>query len=144
MPILVPAGRPNGPVASSCERGERPGTPTPGRHRNPYVAGPPPPAMADTAETLRESPVDFSTAVAYALHPEMRRLIILYVVGTVLLPVGFQGLIGPGVTGVASLRLFESVLGVLGVIVGATLLFAGLVGAIFKLVTDANRLAVAE
>lgn len=100
--------------------------------------------MADPAETLRESPVDFSTAVAYALHPEMRRLIILYVVGTVLLPVGFQSLIGPGLTGVPALRLFEGVLGVLGVIVGATLLFAGLFGAVFKLVTDANRLAAAE
>lgn len=98
--------------------------------------------MADPEEILPESPVDFESAVAYALHPEMRRLIILYVVGTVLLPVGLAMFLDPGY---AFLELVVGRLIGLGIaIVGATFLFAGLVGAVFKLVTDANLLAAEE
>ncbi|MFT4957605.1 MAG: hypothetical protein ACI9PP_002049 [Halobacteriales archaeon] len=108
---------------------------------NDYRAGDSVLGMADPEEILPESPVDFETAVAYALHPEMRRLIILYVVGAVLLPVGLSLFLNPG------FGYWEQVVGrLLGLLVaigGATFLFAGLVGAIFKLVTDANLL-VAE
>lgn len=95
--------------------------------------------MVEPEETLSESPVDFESAVAYALHPQMRRLIILYVVGSVMLPTGLALFLDPGY------GFFPQVLGRLfglGVaVLGATFLFAGLVGAVFKLVTDANLLA---
>ena len=98
--------------------------------------------MAEPEDVLSESPVDFESAVAYALHPEMRRLIIMYVVGAVLLPTGLALFLDPGY------GMFTQVLGRLiglGVaVVGATFLFAGLVGAAFKVVTDANLLAAAD
>ncbi len=97
--------------------------------------------MADPAETIRSSPVDFATAVAYALHPEMRRLILLYVVGALVLPAGLRLLLGPSLTGGPELRLFWGLVGLVVAVAGATFLFAGVVGAVFKLVTDANRLA---
>lgn len=98
--------------------------------------------MTDPAETIAESPVDYSTAVGYALHMEMRRLLLTSVAGTLVLSVGVDLFLGgrfvggPGVAG--------WVLGLLLTVVGATLLFAGLVGAAVKLVTDANRLAAAS
>lgn len=98
--------------------------------------------MAQPEDTLRESPIDFDTAVAYALHPEMRRLLILYVVGAVLLPIGLSMFgggfdLGPGVVP----QLLSMVAGLLVTLVAAVFLFAGLVGAVFKLVTDANIVA---
>lgn len=65
--------------------------------------------MAEPEDTLRNSPVDFDSAVAYALHPEMRRVIGLAIA-----------------------------------LVGAIFLFGGLVGAAFKLVADANFLAMEQ
>ena len=97
--------------------------------------------MAEPPAELTESPVDFETAVAYALSPVMRRLIILYVVGVLLLPVGMGLFLGPGPLNVL-LGVVVKVLGLVLAVAGAALLFAGLVGAAFKLVTDANRLAV--
>lgn len=93
--------------------------------------------MAAPEETLRDSPVDFDSAVAFALQPVMRRLIIVYVVGALLLPFGLSMFLSPtAIAGVVS-----RVVGLVLAVVGATLLFAGLVGAAFKIVADANILA---
>jgi hypothetical protein len=100
--------------------------------------------MADPEDTLRDSPVDFDSAVAYALHPEMRRLLILYVVGTLLLPVGLGLFFDPGLFAPELLRVVRRVIGLGIALVGATFLFGGLVGAAFKLVADANILAMKE
>lgn len=97
------------------------------------------PDMADFEDTLRDSPVNFQFAVAYALHPEMRRLIILHIVGVLLLSAGLSLYLGPTFFGV-----IDRVIGLVVVIVGATFLFGGLVGALFKLVTDANLLAMKQ
>jgi len=109
--------------------------------------------MAAPEETLRESPVDFDSAVAFALQPVMRRLIILYLVGTLLLPVGYSAFVAPtaisGIIGRALVLvaptaisgIIERAIGLVVALVGATLLFAGLVGAVFKIVVDANILA---
>lgn len=99
--------------------------------------------MPEPEETLRDSPVDFEAAVAYALHPEMRRLIILYVVGILLLPVGLGAFVNPPFA-TLPVELVVRVVGLILAVVGATLLFGGLVGAAFKLVTDANRLAAKQ
>lgn len=100
--------------------------------------------MTNPEGRLRESPVDFDTAVAYALHPEMRRLIILYIVGLIVTPVGLGMFLNPAATTGFPMNLVVRLVGLALAIVGATLLFGGLVGAAFKLVVDANRLASAE
>lgn len=99
--------------------------------------------MAPPPDRLTESPVDFETALAYALQPEMRRLIILYLVGILLLPLGLELFTG-GALHMLVLGILTRVIGLVLAIVGATLLFGGLIGAAFKLVTDANRVALAE
>lgn len=99
--------------------------------------------MSEPEGTVRDSPVDFEVAVAYALHPEMRRLVILYVVGILLLPVGLGAFLNPPFA-VLPVEVLVRVVGLALAVVGATLLFGGLVGAAFKLVTDANRLAAAQ
>jgi hypothetical protein len=96
--------------------------------------------MTEPEEILRDSPVDFDSAVAYALHPEMRRLLILYVAGTALLPVGLAAFLDPPFVGF----IFEVVVRLIGLVltvVAAAFLFGGVVGAAFKVVTDANVLA---
>lgn len=85
---------------------------------------------------VQESPVGFEYAVAYALHPDMRRLIILYIVGTLLLPTGISWIIAPPIVPFVGI-----VLGIIVSIIGAIFLFGGLVGTLFKLVTDANIMA---
>lgn len=100
--------------------------------------------MPDPEQTLRDSPVDFDSAVAYALHPEMRRLIILYVVGSILLPTGLAVFLDPSQFEAFMVRIVRQAIGLLVAILGATFLFGGLVGAAFKLVTDANILAAEE
>lgn len=100
--------------------------------------------MADLADTLKDSPVDFETAVAYTLHPEMRRLIILYVVGILLLPVGLEMFLTAGRFHTFVGAILEWVVGLVLAIVGAALLFAGLIGTAFKVITDANRIAVEQ
>lgn len=97
--------------------------------------------MSQPEATLSESPVDFESAVAYALHPEMRRLILLYIVGALLLPIGLSTFLGPNHFPMVQLILFKGI-GLIIALIGATLLFGGLIGAIFKLVTDANLLAM--
>lgn len=100
--------------------------------------------MAEPEDTLSDSPVDFDSAVAYALHPEMRRLIILYVVGAMLLPVGVAAFLNPPPFTALVIELVLRVVGLVIAVVGATFLFGGLVGATFKLVTDANVLATKQ
>ena len=91
----------------------------------------------DTPKTaVQESPVGFDYAVAYALHPDMRRLIILYIVGTLLLPTGISWILAPPIVPFVGI-----VLGIIVSVVGAVFLFGGLVGTLFKLVTDANIMA---
>lgn len=97
--------------------------------------------MAQPEDTLRESPIDFDTAVAYALHPEMRRLLILYVVGAILLPVGLTMFDGRGIGLGGIPDLVVVLVGLLVTVVAAIFFFAGLVGAAFKLVADANMIA---
>lgn len=99
--------------------------------------------MAEPEATLRESVVDFDSAIGYALQPVMRRLIIVYIVGTLLLPVGLTAFIDPAGYQVFG-NVVERVLGLALAVVGATLLFGGLVGAVFKLVADANSLAAKQ
>lgn len=96
--------------------------------------------MPEPEETLRDSPVDFDSAVGYALQPVMRRLIIVYVVGSLLLPVGLSMFLSP----TEIVGLVSRLAGLVVALVGAVLLFAGLVGAAFKLVTDANLLAAEQ
>lgn len=102
--------------------------------------------MTEPEDTLRDSPIDFGSAVAYAFHPEMRRLLILFIVGVILLPFGlemFLDLNSPRLhRGLA--EIVWRVVGLVVAIVGATFLFGGLIGAVFKLVTDANLLARTE
>lgn len=92
--------------------------------------------MSSPKTIATASPVGFEEAVAYALHPAMRRLIILYLVGTLLVPTGLSWLLQPPI-----LPVIGNVVGLVVTIVGAVFLFGGLVGTLFKLVTDANLLA---
>jgi hypothetical protein len=99
--------------------------------------------MSSTESILQNSPVDFETAVAYALQPDMRRLVIVYLFGGVLTTAGLSLFLDPGfVTFVV--EVVVRVVGIVLAVVGAAMLFGGLIGAAFKLVTDANRLAAAE
>jgi len=96
--------------------------------------------MVEPPAELTDSPIDFGTAVAYALQPEMRRLIILYVVGVLMVPLGLELFLEGGLY-VTLLGLLTRLIGLVLTVIGATLLFGGLIGAAFKLVTDANRTA---
>lgn len=55
--------------------------------------------MPEPEDTLRESPIDFHSAVAYALHPDKRRLIVIIIAGALLLPTGLSMLLGPPILG---------------------------------------------
>ena len=98
-------------------------------------------SIAEPEDTLRDSPVDFDSAVAYALHPEMRRLIIRHIIGTLLLPVGTALFISPGVVPEFAAGLVRRLIGLAVALIGATFFVGGLVVAAFKLVADANILA---
>ena len=96
--------------------------------------------MSSAESVLRDSPVDFETAVAYALQPDMRRLVIVYLLGSVLTTAGLSLFLDPGFLAFF-VELLVRVLGIVLAVVGAAMLFGGLIGAAFKIVTDANRLA---
>lgn len=101
--------------------------------------------MANPETILGSSPADFNSSMAYALHGDMRRLLITAIVGSLLLPIGMAEFLQPQFffegTGELLVRRLVGLLVALG---GATLLFGGLVGALFKLVTDAMILAHAQ
>ncbi len=72
----------------------------------------------------------------------MRRLIILYIVGTLLLPIGLKMFLRPGLYAFGFAAIFvRRVIGLIITLVGATFFVSGLIGAAFKLVTDANIIA---
>lgn len=108
------------------------------------------------SEPLTDSPVDFQTAVAYALQPTMRRLVIVYLVGGLLLSTGTTGFLGSGISRAFealvnglnvlyfTVEILQAAVSLLAAIVGAALLFGGLIGALFKIVVDANRVAAAN
>jgi len=110
--------------------------------------------MTEPEETLLESPIDFNPAVAYALHPEMRRLIIIYIVGTLLVPIGLSMFLGPPLSGEIARVLIEGafyselavsimrrVIGLIMTLIGAVSFIRGLVSTAFKFVADANSMA---
>lgn len=99
--------------------------------------------MSSTESVLRNSPVDFETAVAYALQPDMRRLVIVYLFGGVLTTAGLSLFLDPGFVAFV-VEVVVRIVGIVLAVVGAAMLFGGLIGAAFKLVTDANRLAAVE
>lgn len=96
----------------------------------------------DPEEILGDSPADFDSSFAYALHSEMRRLLIVAILGLLVFPTGLAMFFDPGFflegTGEEFVR---RVVGLLLALAGAGLLFGGLVGALFKLITDANIVA---
>ena len=100
--------------------------------------------MTDAEDSLVDSPADFDSSLAYALHPEMRRLIIVWIVGALVTPVGIRMLLRPRWISTAIPGIVVSLVGLVVAVVGATLLFGGLVGALFKLVTDANIVAATQ
>lgn len=96
--------------------------------------------MADPEDVLADSPADFDSSIAYALHPEMRRLLIVAILGTILTPIGLAWFLDPTAWEVFA-RITQRIVGLLLTIVGATFLIGGSVGALFKLVVDANVVA---
>lgn len=96
--------------------------------------------MADPEDVLADSPADFDSSLAYALHSEMRRLIIVTIVGSLILPIGLAAFIDPAAF-LDSNEVIAQAIGLVVAIIGAGLLFGGLIGSLFKLVTDANIVA---
>ena len=97
--------------------------------------------MTDPEDVLDDSPADFDSSLAYALHAEMRRLIIVTVVGSVLLPVGLDMFLDPTFFAGISELIFSRLIGLIVAVVGAALLYGGLIGILFKTITDANIVA---
>lgn len=97
--------------------------------------------MADPESVLSDSPADFDSSMAYALHGEMRRLLIVTIVGSLLLPVGFAVFLDPIYFADFSERLVRRGLGLLFALVGAAFFYGGVVAILFKIVTDATILA---
>lgn len=100
--------------------------------------------MSDrTEETLARENVEFDTALAYALSPDMRRLIIVFLAGWFLSPIGFTLFVDPVfLTHRIELPwVLVMVVGLAVLVVAGALLFGGLIGALFKTVADANVLA---
>ncbi|MFB6235315.1 MAG: hypothetical protein ABEH81_12625 [Halopenitus sp.] len=96
-----------------------------------------------TKETPARENVGFDSALAYALSPDMRRLIIVFLAGWFLSPIGFTLFVDPVfLTHRIELpRVLVTVAGLGVLVVAGALLFGGLVGALFKTITDANVLA---
>ena len=94
--------------------------------------------MSDPEDILSDSPADFDSSFAYALHGEMRRLLIVTILGTVLYPFGlglFLSSFPPGAP------LLSAAVGLVLALVGAAFLFGGIVAVLFKTVVDANTVA---
>ncbi|WEL18335.1 hypothetical protein SVXHr_2180 [Halorhabdus sp. SVX81] len=98
--------------------------------------------MNDPYDAVRESPVDFSFAVAYVTQPTVRRLLVLQLIGAIVLQHGV-GFMHPNrwphlwgltwhVINMIDLAAF---------LTGTAMVVTGTVGLLLKLLTDANRLA---
>lgn len=102
--------------------------------------------MSSPEDLLADSPADFDSSLAYALHPEMRRLVIVWATGWLLTPIGLSMFL--------QARLFSDIHSTAGIlqgigglviaVIGAALFFGGLIGALFKLVVDANLVAAEQ
>lgn len=99
--------------------------------------------MSAPEDVLTDSPADFDSSFAYALHGDMRRLLIVTIVGSILLPLGLALFIDPAVFG-GGARLVRRIIGLAIGLVGAAFLYGGLIGVLFKVVTDANIVAAAN
>lgn len=102
--------------------------------------------MTDTERVVAESPADFSSAFAYALHPEMRRLLIVTIVGSILLPIGLAMFFDPSQTvGLGFVEtLLRRVIGLALAIAGAAAFYGGIVAILFKTIIDANTVATRQ
>lgn len=89
--------------------------------------------MSAPEEVLADSPADFDSSFAYALHGDVRRLLIVTIVGSILFPFGFALFLDPGRGLVIAYRLLGVILG----LIGAAFFFGGAVALLFKVVTDA-------
>ena len=92
--------------------------------------------MGAPEELLADSPADFDSSLAYALHAEMRRLIIVSIVGSILLPIGIAVFLDPTRTAFPP-QVLRQALGIGLALVGAAFLYGGLIAILFKTVTDA-------
>jgi hypothetical protein len=95
--------------------------------------------MPDPEDVLRDSPADFDSSFAYALHGEMRRLLVVTVLGTVLYPFGLRLLFGTDQT--LGVFFLPQLFGLAVTVLGAAFLFGGIVAVLFKTVVDANTVA---
>jgi hypothetical protein len=95
--------------------------------------------MTDPEDILSDSPADFDSSFAYALHGEMRRLLIVTILGTVLYPFGLGLLFGTEET--LGVYFLPQVIGLGFTVLGAAFLFGGIVAVLFKTVVDANTVA---
>lgn len=100
--------------------------------------------MADPETVLSDSPADFDSSLAYAWHGEMRRLLIVTIVGSLLLPIGLAMFLDPLNFADFSERLVRQGLGLLFALVGAAFFYGGVVAILFKIVTDASILAAEQ
>jgi hypothetical protein len=102
--------------------------------------------MPDPEDVLADSPADFDSSLAYALHPAMRRLIIVWATGWLLTPIGLSIFVGSRLFR-GPFDPFQIIIALVGLaiaVVGAALFFGGLIGALFKLVVDANLVAAEQ
>jgi hypothetical protein len=95
--------------------------------------------MPEPEDILSDSPADFDSSFAYALHGEMRRLLIVTILGTVLYPFGLGLLFGTDET--LGVFFLPQLFGLAFTVLGAAFLFGGLVAVLFKTVVDANTVA---
>jgi hypothetical protein len=93
-------------------------------------------------EILNRSPVDFESAIAYSLQKDMRRLAITFITGLLLSSVGWSWFFHPELH--LFIGLLDQAIGLLILIIGIPLLIGGLVGSIFKIITDAFILSMEE
>lgn len=96
--------------------------------------------MAAPEDVLPRSPADFDSSLAYALHGEMRRLLIVTIVGSILLPVGLVWFLSPD-TAFVGWRLVQRLIGLGLALAGATFFYGGIVAILFKVFTDAGIVA---
>ena len=100
--------------------------------------------MPDPEDVLSDSPADFDSSLAYALHGEMRRLLIVTFLGSILFPLGLGLFLDPGPFLSTFEELLRQAVGLAVALVGAAFLFGGIVAVLFKTVTDATLLARAN